>query len=140
MSVVFGDPVAQKPRKLTPLETLIMGQLWDSPPASVREVQEKLKPVKPMAYNTVLTVMRVLRKKGFLASERQQRTDIYRPLVTREEMARRSHRDLVDSFYNGSAMALASHLLEAEELTPEELASLRSEIDRRLTDESGDYG
>ena len=39
-------------RKLTPLETLIMNVLWDDSPAPVKQVQEKLKSAKPMAYST----------------------------------------------------------------------------------------
>lgn len=122
------------PKKLTPLETLIMGALWNGGTASVRQVQQHLQHTKPMAYNTVLTVMRLLRQKGFLSSERSGRTDIYQPLVTREEMARRSYRDLADSFYAGSALALASHLLD-EDLSADELQGLRAEIDRRLAAE-----
>ena len=57
--------------KLTPLETIIMNALWDQSPAAVKQVRERLKTVKPMAYSTVLTMMRILRDKGFLASVRQ---------------------------------------------------------------------
>ena len=44
-------------RKLTPLETLIMNELWDDSPAAVKQVQERLQAIKPMAYSTVLTMM-----------------------------------------------------------------------------------
>ena len=71
-------------KRLTPLETLIMNVLWDESPAAVRQVQQRLESVKPMAYNTVLTMMRILREKGFLVSEREGRSDLYRPVVTRE--------------------------------------------------------
>lgn len=130
--------MANKPRKLTPLETLVMGVLWDSAPAAVRDVQQKLHRVKPMAYNTVLTVMRILREKGFLASTRDGRIDLYRPIVPREQVALRSYRDVLQSFYAGSAGALVSQLLSTEDLSAEELKSLRSEIDRRL--EAADDG
>ncbi len=45
-------------KKLTPLETLIMSALWDESPAAVKQIQERLNSVKPMAYSTVLTMMR----------------------------------------------------------------------------------
>ena len=83
-------------RRLTPLETLIMNVLWDDSPAAVRQVQQRLESVKPMAYNTVLTVMRILREKGFLVSEREGRSDLYRPVVTRQDMAQRSLGDVMD--------------------------------------------
>ena len=90
-------------KKLTPLETLIMNVLWDESPAAVKQVQERLTAVKPMAYNTVLTIMRILRDKGFVVSEREGRSDLYRPVVTREDMGRRSLGEVIDSFFSGSA-------------------------------------
>ena len=119
-------------RRLTELETVIMDAVWDLPEATVRAVQERLQPTKPLAYNTVLTMMRILRDKGFLGSERQGRLDVYRPLVTREQMARRSLKELLESFFAGSAPALVSQLLETEDLSPDEVRAIRREVDRRV--------
>ena len=105
-------------RKLTSLEALIMDCIWSMSPATVRAVQERLDPIKPMAYNTVLTMMRILRDKRFLASKREGRLDVYRPLVTREQMAGRSLREVLDRFFAGSARALVSQLLESEDRRP----------------------
>ena len=124
-------------RKLTPLETMIMNVLWDESPAAVRQVQERLETVKPMAYNTVLTIMRILRDKGFLVSEREGRSDLYRPVVTREDMGRRSLGEVIDSFFAGSAEALVSQLLDGQSLTDEELAAIREELDRALERRKG---
>ena len=125
-------------KKLTPLETLIMNVLWDESPAAVKQVQERLKSVKPMAYNTVLTIMRILRDKGFVVSEREGRSDLYRPVVTREDMGRRSLGEVIDSFFFGSAEALVSQLLDGQSLTDEELAAIRAELDRTLERRKGD--
>ena len=131
-------PAGEKPdRKLTPLETMIMNVLWDESPAPVRQVQERLNTVKPMAYNTVLTIMRILRDKGFLASEREGRSDLYRPVVTREDMGRRSLGEVIDSFFSGSAEALVSQLLDGQSLSDEELAAIRVELDRALERRKG---
>ena len=119
-------------KKLTPLETLIMNVLWDESPAAVRQVQERLTTVKPMAYNTVLTIMRILRDKGFVVSEREGRSDLYRPVVTREDMGRRSLGEVIDSFFSGSAEALVSQLLNGQALSDEELTAIRAELDRTL--------
>ena len=119
-------------RKLTPLETLIMNALWDESPATVRQVRERLEAVKPMARNTVLTVMRILRDKGFLASEREGRADLYRPTVTREAMGKRSLGELIDSFFSGSAEALVSQLLNGQSLSDEELTAIRAVLDRTV--------
>lgn len=119
-------------KKLTPLETLIMNVLWDESPAPVRLVQERLEPVKPMAYSTVLTMMRILREKGFLSSRRQGKADLYRPLVTRETMGKRSIGDLIESFFSGSAEALVSQVLNGQSLSDEELAAIRTRLDETL--------
>jgi len=124
-------------RRLTPLETLIMNAVWDDPPASVRQVQERLHSVKPMARNTVLTMMRILRDKGFLTSRREGRADVYRPTVTREDVGRRSVSDLINSLFSGSAEALVSQLLDGQSLSDEELAAIRAELDRALERRKG---
>jgi predicted transcriptional regulator len=121
-----------KAKRLTPLEALIMDCVWNKSEATVREVQEALQREKPMAYNTVLTMMRILRDKGFLASERDGRVDVYRPLVEREQVAKRSLNDVLQNFFSGSAHALVSQLLDSEELDPDEMRAIRKEVDRRL--------
>lgn len=122
----------QRTKKLTDLESVIMDCIWDLSEATVREVQQSLRPTKPMAYNTVLTMMRILRDKGFLASRREGRVDVYRPLVSREHVAKRSLHELLDGLFAGSAQALVSQLLESEDLEEEEVEAIRREVDKRL--------
>ena len=132
--------VAKRPKRLTPLEALIMDAVWDLAPATAREVMEHVTPTKPMAYNTVLTMMRILRDKGFLASSRNGRADIYRPLVSREQMGRRSISDVIERFFAGSPKALLSHLLATESLDPDEIRSIRREVNAKLRDQDGKEG
>ena len=124
-------------RRLTPLESLIMDVVWDTEKCTVREVQESLEARKSMAYNTVLTMMRILRDKGFLASERDGRTDIYRPLVSREQMGSRGLRDVLDSFFSGSAPALVSQLLDSGDLSAEEIRDIRRKVNGKLSAKGG---
>ena len=131
---------AKSRKKLTPLEAVIMDSVWDTGEATVRQVRDGLEPVKPMAYNTVLTVMRILREKGFLKSERDGRMDVYRPLVTRDQMARRSLGEVLDRFFAGSAAALVSRLLDSDELSVEEIEAIRSEVDEALKGDTSRRG
>ena len=124
-------------KRLTPLEMIVMDDLWEHATSTVREVMARLKNRKPMAYTTVLTVMRKLRDKDFLTSEREGRTDRYRPTVSREQMARRSLRDMLGAFFSGSSSALVSSLLETEDVAAEELDRIRQLVDARLEDEGG---
>jgi BlaI family transcriptional regulator, penicillinase repressor len=128
----------KKPKRLTPLESQIMDCVWDLETATVREVQEGLHAEKPMAYNTVLTIMRILRDKGFLASRRDGRTDVYRPVVSREHMGKRSLNEVLDRFFAGSSQALVSQLLAADGLSAEEVKAIRREVDEKLREQSAD--
>ena len=128
------------PRKLTGLEAVIMDCVWDLSKATVREVKERLDGAKPMAYNTVLTMMRILRDKGFLASRRDGRTDVYRPRVSREQMGRRNLHDVLERFFAGSPAALVSELLEAEDFSEEAIKGIRREVNSRLRAEATKRG
>ena len=122
----------KRPKRLTPVETLIMDRLWDFEQATVRQVTDSLEPVRPMAYNSVLTMMRILREKGFLASRRDGRQDVYRPRVSREQMGRRSLHEVLQRFFAGSPAALVSQLLASESLSDEEVLAIRREVNARL--------
>ena len=122
----------KRPKRLTPVEAVIMDSLWTLRQATVREVREQLAPRKRLAYNTVLTMMRILREKGFLASERRGRTDVYRSLVSREEMGRTSLGEVLDRFFAGSPRALVSELLESDGLSADEIKAIRREVNEKL--------
>jgi BlaI family penicillinase repressor len=109
-----------------------MDCVWDLEEATVRQVQGRLRPRKRLAYTTVLTVMRILRDKGFLESRREGRADVYHPLVEREQIAGRSLREVMERFFSGSAAALVSHLMEQEDLDPAEVRAMRRELDEHL--------
>ena len=121
-------------QKLTDLEGVIMDAVWTLEQATVRDVQEHLKASRPMARNTVLTMMGMLRDKGFLTSTRDGRTDVYQPKVSREQMSRRFLTDGLNRFFAGSAHALVSQLLQSEELDAEEIKAIRREVNRHLKD------
>ena len=125
----------KRPERLTPVEAVIMDCLWDLGEGTVRQVRESLLPVKPMAYNTVLTIMRILRDKAFLESDRRGRLDLYRPLVTREQMGRKSLNQILQRFYAGSAEALVSQLLRVRNLSYAEIKAIRREVNRKLRED-----
>ena len=109
-----------------------MDCVWRLSEATVRQVRENLRSGKPLAYNTVLTMLQILREKGFLASQRVGRTDVYHPLVSREQMARRSWREVADRFCAGSAQILVSQIVDEEDLTEEEIKTIRRAVNQKL--------
>lgn len=118
--------------KLTELEAVIMDAVWTLGEATVRDIQEHLQESRPMARNTVLTMMGILREKGFLVSSREGRKDLYRPAVSRELVSGHLLHDVMNRFFSGSAHALVSQLLDSEELDSEEIKAIRREVNRRL--------
>lgn len=117
------------PRKsptLTEAELRLMEVLWEKGPASVHQVLQAL-PNKPaLAYNSVLTTIRILEKKGYVQHLKDGRAHIYSPMVGREEASRSEIRNLVTRFFNNSHELLVLNLLEDKTLDAQELERLRS--------------
>src|SRR5262245_35052862 len=84
---------------LTPLELDIMKAVWRRPPITVREVQEAIRPARPLAYTTVLTIMDRLHQKGFLNRTLQQRTHLYEPAIDYTEVRDDAVQTLIKSFF-----------------------------------------
>ena len=116
---------------LTKLELLLMKIIWEKGRASVREVQQALPPGNPLAYTTILTMLRILETKGFLKHDVQGRTYIYRPLARQDEVSQGMLKDLLDRLFDGSKAALLNTLLEAERISQEELQELKRLIDEK---------
>ncbi len=114
---------------LTEAELRIMEVLWRLERATVAEVTEALPP-PPLAYNSVLTTLRILEQKGHVSHEEAGRAFIYRPLVERDAAAGSAVKNVVEKFFGNSTGALALRLIENERPSNEELARLRSLIER----------
>jgi predicted transcriptional regulator len=118
---------------LTRAESEIMSILWRRGRATVHEVVEALR--RPVAYNTALTLLRILEQKGYVLHEPHPdggRAHVYLPAAPMSR-ARRSHvRDLVDRLFDGRPEELAAGLLSDERLSRVQLEALRAQIDRAL--------
>jgi BlaI family penicillinase repressor len=115
--------------QLTPLELEIMKVLWETGPASVQAVQEKLTGERPLAYNTVQTMLNVLHRKGKVRRAMLGRAFLYEPAVSRVQAASQAVGDLVQRMFDGSPESLVLSLVEARQLTPETLARLSAMLE-----------
>jgi predicted transcriptional regulator len=121
---------------LTPLELDIMKVLWETGPAPVQTVQERLAAAdRPLAYNTVQTMLNVLHRKGKVRRELHGRAFVYEPAVTRFQAAGQAVGDLVQRMFDGSAESLVLSLVETRQLTPEKLAALTAMVEEGDGDE-----
>jgi len=114
----------QSTEQLTPLELQIMQVLWETGPAPVQVVQAHLAGERPLAYNTVQTMLNVLHRKGKVRRELHTRAYHYEPAVSRVQAAEQAVGDLVDRMFGGSAESLVLSLVETRHLTPGKLARL----------------
>jgi predicted transcriptional regulator len=102
-----------------------MTVLWQKGSATVQQVLEGL-PEKPsLAYNSVLTTIRILEKKGYVKHVKDGRAHVYLPLVGRKEATRFEIRRLVNRFFRNSHEALVLNILEDDSIDAEELRRLR---------------
>ncbi len=119
-----------KSATLTEAELRIMNVLWERRSATVHEVLEAL-PAKPaLAYNSVLTIIRILEKKGYVKHEKDKRAHVYLPLVDRKDATRFEVRHLVSRFFGNSNEQLLLNVLEETSIDAEELDRLRQLLER----------
>ena len=119
-----------KSTTLTEAELRIMNVLWEKGSATVHEVLEAL-PEKPaLAYNSVLTIIRILEKKGYVQHLKDRRAHVYSPLVNRKDATRFEVRHLVGRFFGNSDELLVLNILEEKSIDAEELTRLRQLLER----------
>jgi len=110
-----------------------MEVIWARGSATVADVVEALEGKD--AYTTILTLMRILKAKGYLSTRKEGRAHVFTPRVDRDTAARKAVHQLLSKFFSGSPSELVLTFLREEELTPEEL----DEIKQRIIDSEDDY-
>ncbi|HTT20542.1 MAG TPA: BlaI/MecI/CopY family transcriptional regulator [Candidatus Sulfotelmatobacter sp.] len=119
---------------LTEAELRIMNVLWKKGSATVHEVLQAL-PAKPiLAYNSVLTTIRILETKGYVKHLKDKRAHVYMPKVDRKDATRFEVRHLVSRFFGNSHEQLVLNLLEEGSIDAEELVRVRQLLERSKVD------
>jgi predicted transcriptional regulator len=112
---------------LTEAELPIMEILWEKGSAVVTDVVNGLSN-SPLAYNTVLTTLRILERKGYVRHTKEGRAYVYHPVVERGEASRKAVRNLLKRFFNDSPELLILNVLDDDHLAGDELARLKKLI------------
>ncbi|HEX5107190.1 MAG TPA: BlaI/MecI/CopY family transcriptional regulator [Vicinamibacterales bacterium] len=102
---------------LTPQELAIMKVVWALDQATVRQVYETIREKRPVAYTTVMTMMKILEGKGYLKKALVDRAHVYRPARPRQQVVGAMLRDFVDRVFDGAADSLLLHLARDNKLT-----------------------
>jgi len=121
---------------LTEAELRLMDVLWEQGPSSVQQVMDALPRNSQLAYNSVLTTIRILEKKGYVRHIKDGRAHIYRPLVEREEASRSEIRHLAHRFFKNSHEMLVLNILEERGVDAEELNRLRQLLEQAQPEET----
>ena len=102
-----------------------MNVLWQQGSATVHEVLAALGARSAPAYNSVLTIIRILEKKGFVKHVKDKRAHVYSALVNREKATRFEVGHLVRRFFANSEESLVLNILEEKGIDAEEMERLR---------------
>lgn len=118
---------------LTDRELDIMTILWAKGSATASEVREALD--DDLAYNSVLTMLRILEEKGHARHEEEGRAFRYYPRTARKTASRFALRRMVSRLFNGSPKLLVTELVHDRALSTDDLRALRALLDERLREE-----
>jgi BlaI family penicillinase repressor len=123
----------KKQKRLTPLELEIMQVLWESGPATVQMVQQRLK--RELAYTSVQTMMTVLFQKRRVKRTLKDKAYVYRAAVSQSDATGHALSDLIDRMFGGSAENLVMSLVKKRHLTPDKLAKLHKLLEKEGDDD-----
>ena len=112
-------------RQLTEAELRLMKALWEKGRATVGEIADALNTDPPLAYNTVLTTLRILETKGFVRHEKEGRAFVYEATIAREDASSGALKHLLTRFFDDSPELLVANLLKNEKIGAKELTRLK---------------
>lgn len=115
---------------LTDGELRIMRALWDLGSATVSDIIDRMGQADTAApvpaYNSVLTILGILERKGYVTHEKDGRAFIFQPTVDRSVARKSALANVLSKFFDGSPSLLILDLFKHEELDREELTRIRS--------------
>ncbi len=109
-----------------------MKVVWRLEKATVRDVYEAMRPTRPVAYTTVMTMMKILEEKGYLKKTVVDRAHLYKPAKPRQQVVGAMVRDFLDRVFDGASDSLLVHLAKDNKLTEKQrriVKQLIEEID-----------
>jgi predicted transcriptional regulator len=114
-------------KELTKLEEEIMQVIWQVGKGFANDIMAAIPEPKP-AYNTALTIVRILEKKGFVAHETFGKAHRYYPLISKEEYSKKILSGVVKNYFNNSFRNLVSAFADGKNLTLKDLEELKNII------------
>ena len=126
----------KKSNTLTEAELRLMKILWRRGESAVTDLVAAMPDGEILAYNSVLTTIRILEQKGYVDHRQEGRAFVYRPCVAEEEASRSEVRHLMSRFFGNSREQLLLSLLGDDQISPAELDRLKEAIRLAVPDEN----
>lgn len=114
-------------KELTKAEEQVMQAIWKVGHGFANEIVNAVE--AEVAYNTILTVVRTLEQKGFVAHETFNRSNRYYALVSREDYMKRMLGGIAHRWFGASPRALVSFLVDKKEVSLEDLEMISKELE-----------
>lgn len=114
-----------------------MEVIWRNGSATVAQVADAFHGKEGSAYTTVLTMMRILRKKGYLTCVKRGRAHVFTPRINRHTAARKALQRLLGKFFDDSPGELVLNFLRHEDLNAQEIEELKRTILKTTDNDSG---
>ena len=127
----------KKSNTLTEAELRLMKILWRRGESAVTDLVAALPDGESLAYNSVLTTIRILEQKGYVEHRQEGRAFVYRPCIEEQEASRSEVRHVLSRFFGDSRERLLLSLLGDDEISPEELQRLKDAISEAGPDGAG---
>ncbi|MGB7267540.1 MAG: BlaI/MecI/CopY family transcriptional regulator [Terracidiphilus sp.] len=128
----------RKSNTLTEAELRLMKILWRRGESAVTDLVAALPDGEQLAYNSVLTTIRILEQKGYVEHRQEGRAFVYRPCVAEHEASKTEVRNVLNRFFGNSRERLVLSLLGDEEISAAELTRLREAIRKAAPDHPND--
>ena len=124
----------KKSNTLTEAELRLMKILWRRGESAVTDLVAAMPDGEPLAYNSVLTTIRILEQKGYVAHRQEGRAFVYRPCIAEAEASKSEVKHVLSRFFGNSRERLLLSLLGDEDISAEELKRLKEAIENAAPD------
>ena len=124
----------KKSNTLTEAELRLMKILWRRGESAVTDLVAAMPDGEPLAYNSVLTTIRILEQKGYVAHRQEGRAFVYRPCIAESEASKSEVKHVLNRFFGNSRERLLLSLLGDGEISAEELKRLKEVIENAAPD------
>jgi BlaI family penicillinase repressor len=120
----------------TETELELLRILWETEPATVRDIYDKFNEDRPSGYTTILKLLQIMTAKGLVVRDEASRAHVYRAAISQDAMQSKILKDLSMRLFSGSAAQLALHALAMEPANQNDLDEIRALIERKRSGSS----